>query len=118
MGIRKRIVNGESFEDLAVELSDCPSSVNGGDLGEFGHGMMVPPFDRAAFALEQGELSQPVLTQYGYHLIKLTEKHDEETIEYSECSSQIMDYLLNVKLQEKVNSHVETLRGKAEINIF
>ena len=60
--IREKIVGGESFESLAMEYSDCPSGANGGDLGEFGHGQMVPPFDRAVFALEPGELSQPLQT--------------------------------------------------------
>lgn len=70
------IQNGKSFADIAQAVSLCPSGQNGGDLGFFGKGMMVKPFEDAAFALEIGEVSQPVQTQFGWHLIKLTDKAD------------------------------------------
>ena len=69
------IQNGESFADIAQEKSLCPSGQNGGDLGYFGKGMMVKPFEDAAFNLEVGELSQPVETQFGWHLIQVTGKN-------------------------------------------
>ncbi len=69
------IVNGKSFAEAAEEKSLCPSGQNGGDLGFFGKGMMVKPFEDAAFSLEVGELSQPVETQFGWHLIQLTGKN-------------------------------------------
>jgi len=56
------------------ENSLCPSGYNGGDLGYFGRGMMVKPFEDAAFSMEIGEVSQPVQTQFGWHLIQLTDK--------------------------------------------
>ena len=62
------------FEEAAQEKSLCPSGQVGGDLGFFGKGMMVKPFEDAAFALEVGEISQPIETQFGWHLIKLTDK--------------------------------------------
>ena len=62
------------FAKLAVENSDCPSKAKGGDLGEFTHGQMVPEFDKAAFALPVGKVSEPVKTQFGYHLILTTKK--------------------------------------------
>ena len=69
------IKNGKSFAEAAQENSLCPSRQNGGDLGFFGKGMMVKPFEDAAFSLEVGELSQPVETQFGWHLIEVTGKH-------------------------------------------
>lgn len=66
----KKIGEGSSFEDLAKDFSLCPSNADGGDLGEFGKGSMVPSFEEAAFALGVGDISQPIKTQFGYHLIK------------------------------------------------
>lgn len=66
------------FAELAKANSACPSGAKGGDLGEFGHGMMVPEFDKAAFELEVGQISEPVKTQFGYHLIMTTKKSDDK----------------------------------------
>ena len=69
----KQIENGKSFEELAQKFSICPSSQVGGDLGFFGKGQMVAEFEKAAFDLKPGEVSQPTRTAFGYHLIKRTE---------------------------------------------
>lgn len=67
----ERLKKGESFANLAKELSiDKGSGKKGGDLGSFGRGMMVRPFEEAAFKLERGQLSEPVKTEFGYHIIK------------------------------------------------
>lgn len=60
------------FAKLAMQYSQCPSKKDGGDLGSFGHGMMVHEFEKAAFALEKGKLSDPVKTEFGWHVIKRT----------------------------------------------
>lgn len=69
----EEIKAGKSFADVAAMESLCPSGANGGDLGFFTKGQMVKPFEDAAFALAKGELSQPVQTQFGWHLILLTD---------------------------------------------
>ncbi len=66
----KKLEEGKSFEELAKDYSNCPSGKEGGSLGSFGKGMMVKPFEQAAFALKVGEVSGVVKTQFGFHLIK------------------------------------------------
>ena len=66
----KKMAEGKTFEELAQTFSKCPSGKRGGDLGEFGKGRMVPSFEEAAFALGVNEVSPPVRTQFGYHLIQ------------------------------------------------
>ncbi len=76
--IKARLEAGEDFATLAAAESDCPSKTRGGDLGFFGRGMMVAPFEEAAFNLGVGEISDVVETQFGYHIIKLTETRGNE----------------------------------------
>jgi len=84
--IEARLQNGEDFADLAREVSEDPGSAfNGGDLGCFGAGTLVPEFEEVAFELKQGERSGPVLSPYGYHLIQLNEKREDAI-----CASHIL----------------------------
>jgi peptidyl-prolyl cis-trans isomerase C len=116
--IRERIIVGEDFAELAQELSDCPSKDQGGNLGEFGRGQMVPPFEQAAFSLEPGVVSEPVFTKFGWHLIEVTSKNSGGMIAFEELAPQIIEYLGNVILEEKVNLRVEVVKEKSEIIIF
>lgn len=70
--IKQQIDNGKNFEKLAKEASTCPSSKKGGDLGWFGKGQMVKPFERKAFSMDKGSISKPVKTKFGWHIIKKT----------------------------------------------
>ncbi len=81
--LRERILSGESFEELAKEYSDDGSAINGGYLGSFGPGEMTYSFEDAAFALETGEISEPVVTPFGIHLIRLDNRNEDGTIEAS-----------------------------------
>jgi len=72
--ILKRIKDGEDFAAVAKRFSSCPSRKNGGDLGWFGKGQMVPELEQAAFAADQGAVIGPVKTQFGFHVIKVTSK--------------------------------------------
>ena len=71
--VLERLKKGESFSEIAKQVSQCPSKKNGGDLGVFGHGQMVREFEKAAFALQKNQMTQiPVKTKFGYHIIKRT----------------------------------------------
>lgn len=72
--LKSRITEGESFEALAEKYSKCPSKEKGGDLGYFNRGQMVPEFEKVAFETPIGEVSDPVKTRFGWHLIKVTRK--------------------------------------------
>ena len=72
--LKAEIKNAEDFAKKAKEVSLCPSGKNGGALGQFGRGQMVKPFEDAAFSLKVGEISEPVKTQFGYHLIYVSAK--------------------------------------------
>ncbi len=94
--------DGADFEELAKEKSTGPSSVNGGDLGYFGETDMVPEFGAAAFALEVGEISPPVKTQFGWHVIKLEDRREVAPPELSAVSDQIKDVLIRERFAEVI----------------
>ena len=74
--LKTQIDEGSSFADLAQQHSHCPSGKSGGDLGEFGPGMMVKEFDEVVFSAPVGEVQGPVKTQFGYHLLEVTSRED------------------------------------------
>ena len=74
--LKEEIAAGKEFAQAAMEVSLCPSGQNGGDLGYFTKGQMVKEFEDACFSMEVGEVSNPIKTQFGYHLIHLTDKKD------------------------------------------
>ena len=109
--ILKDITDGKiSFEDAAQKYSSCPSSQNGGSLGEFGRGQMVPEFDTAVFSMEVGETRGPVKTQFGYHLIKLNSKNEAKEIAFEEIKEQIKARLLNDKQRTAYTSKITQLK--------
>lgn len=74
--LKQKIENGADFAELAAEHSNCPSGSSGGDLGEFEPGQMVPEFDRVVFHEAIGEIHGPIETQFGYHLIEITDRSE------------------------------------------
>lgn len=116
--IKDRINGGEEFSDLARELSEGPSNVNGGDLGAFGRGQMVKSFEDAVFTLNVGNVSDAVETEYGYHLIKLTAKEAASTVPLAEVEAQIVDHLTQLKMAEMINSYVASIKPDASIERY
>ena len=112
-----QLKGGANFEELAKKSSDCPSAPQGGDLGLFGHGQMVPEFDQAAFALKPGELSGVVATKFGYHIIKLEEKKDAGLVPELEAAPKIREYLTSQKTAAAVEQKLKALREKAKIEV-
>ena len=118
--IRERLV-GENAEDFAVvaeEVSEGPSGPQGGNLGEFGRGQMVPEFDKAVFELEPGDISEPVKTQFGFHLIKVDAKNDGGVTPFAEAQPKIMEFLGSKKKNDAVRAYVEELKNGAKIETF
>ena len=74
--LKAQIEAGADFADIAKQNSNCPSGSEGGDLGEFGPGMMVPEFDKVVFSAEVSSVQGPVKTQFGYHLLEVTSRTD------------------------------------------
>ena len=110
--IWKKIASGEvTFEAAASEYSSCPSKENGGNLGDFGRGQMVPEFDSAVFAMEVGEVTAaPVKTQFGYHLIKLNSKKEAAPMAFADIKEQIKGALLNEKRRKAYESKINQLK--------
>jgi peptidyl-prolyl cis-trans isomerase C len=116
--IQKRLENGEDFAVLAKALSEGPSAPRGGDLGYFTRGRMVPPFDKAAFALKKGEVSDVVETQFGYHLIKVIDRKPEGKIAYEEIEERLKNHLIQAKVQKEVEQYVKDLKERVKVERF
>jgi len=117
-GIQKRIQKGEDFAQVAKEVSDCPSKANGGDLNFFQKGQMVPPFEKAAFAMKPGQTSDIVETEFGYHIIRVTDRKEPGTLSFDEIKPRIEQHLRSEKMSREIPRYIETLKSKAKIEVF
>ena len=109
--IRTKLEAGEmDFADAAKTYSSCPSKAQGGELGDFAHGQMVPEFEEACANMEPGELSAPVRTQFGWHLIRLNSKGEGKKPSFAEIKDEIKDALLSEKQQAAYQSRVNQLK--------
>jgi len=107
----------EKFIALAKEKSTGPSAPNGGDLGTFKKGQMVPAFSEAAWALEEGKITtKPIKTRFGYHVIYLEKKNPESKIPYSEVKPQIVATLKQQQFASKIQEMAQELKKKATID--
>lgn len=115
LAVIKELDEGKKFEDVAKEKSTDPGSgANGGDLGYFGPGQMVPEFEKAAFALEPGQYTkEPVQSQFGWHVIKVEDKRARQPPAFDDVKDQIR----NAVLREKYFALVKQLRTAAKIDI-
>ena len=116
--LRKELAGGADFASLAKEHSTCPSSKQGGDLGYFGKGQMVPAFEQAAFALKPGSISDVVETQFGYHILKVLEKKGAGTSSFKDAKPRIEEFLKNQKVQTVVNEYLDEAKKNAKIEIL
>jgi peptidyl-prolyl cis-trans isomerase C len=108
---------GADFATLAAERSACPSSQKGGDLGFFQRGQMVKPFEDAAFAMSVGEVSGVVETQFGYHIIKVTDRQEARTIPFDDVKDQVRTMLEGRRQQEAMKAYTDQLRASATIDL-
>jgi len=113
--VQEKIKGGGDFAALAKEYSGCPSKEKGGDLGFFGRGQMVKPFEDAAFSLEIGKVSDIVTTDFGYHLIKVTGKKAAATIPYDEVKPKIENFLKQQKIQKEIIGFLASEKKSAKI---
>lgn len=115
--IIEEIKSGLAFEDAAKKYSSCPSKENGGDLGFFSRGKMVPEFENAAFELEVDEISSPVQSQFGYHIIKATDKKPESVQEFDEVKGQITQQVMADKQREEYMNKINDFKKSYEVKI-
>lgn len=116
-GLRAQLIEkkGENFAELAKASSDCPSKAEGGSLGEFGRGQMVPEFEKAAFSQEVGAIGEMVQTQFGWHIIKVTGKKEAKQRTFDEVKVEVGENIHEERKGEKIEAYLKDLQGKAKI---
>ncbi len=114
--IIKELNDGADFAELAQKHSTCPSAQMGGNLGEFGRGMMVPEFEEVAFGMEEGTISsEPVKTQFGYHIIKVDKKTPAVEADFEKSKDEVTNEALRVKQQEAYLEFIDKLSKEYDV---
>lgn len=108
---------GADFGEIAKAKSECPSAPRGGDLGFFPRGAMVPEFEKAAFAMKVGETGAPIKTKFGYHIIKVEERHEGGKPEFDKVKDSVKKDVIFLKRDEKVKAKITELRKARNVEI-
>jgi peptidyl-prolyl cis-trans isomerase SurA len=108
---------GVDFAELAKKKSEGPSASEGGDLGFFRRGLMVPEFEKIAFNLKTGDISEPVRTKFGFHVIKIEERRNVAVKSFDEVKEQLREKLMRSQLERYTDQYVQELRQKATIEV-
>ena len=116
--IYEEVTGGADFEEMAREHSEGPTGPRGGDLGFFPEDRMVPEFSEVAFSMEPGEISEPVRTQFGYHVIEVVDTRDASEPDFDEEASEIEMHLSQQKRAEVFHQFLEELKADVDIEIL
>jgi peptidyl-prolyl cis-trans isomerase C len=116
--VKSRLDKGEDFATVAKEVSECPSAPKGGDLDYFQRGQMVGPFEEAAFSMNVGQTSDIIQTQFGFHVIKVTDKKPAGTVSYDEAKDKIGGHLKQEKVNGQITTYLAQLKSQAKVETF
>jgi len=115
--LRKQLLSGGDFAELARKNSDCPSKEMGGDLGDVKKGQMVKEFEAAAFSQEKNAIGPVITTQYGYHIVQVLDKQPEKKVALNEVKDKISKHLEQTKRMEAFKAIVKKIRDEAKVVI-
>ena len=115
--IYEKVKNGEDFASLAKEFSTCPSKEKGGELGTFTRGQMVKEFEDAVFNNEVATITEPVKTQFGYHIIKINDKNEGRDLAFDEVKDKIAAQVRRQKEQALYNEKITELKEKYQVKM-
>ncbi len=117
--VRRKALEGVPFDSLARQYSQDPATADsGGRLGEFLVAGLAPPFDKVVTGMDSGDVSEPVLSEHGYHIIKVLSKQPEKTLSYLELQDNIRNYLYQQKLGERLQTYLDRVRGNVYVKRF
>ncbi|MBM3330483.1 hypothetical protein FJY68_01370 [candidate division WOR-3 bacterium] len=117
--VRRKALEGVPFDSLARQYSQDPVTADsGGRLGEFLVVGLAPPFNQVVAGMDSGDVSEPVLSEHGYHIIKVLSKQPEQILSYLELQENIRNYLYQQKLGERLETYLDRVRGKVYVKRF